>query len=67
VANKTDHAFARKVSESEGEAAGRRYDCQFFEVSVAESFEHVEEVMDEMLRLCKREFIRKVASLEIID
>ena len=64
LGNKTDLSFARKVTESEGESSARRFDCQCFELSVAENYEQVENAMEALLTLCKKEFIRKMASLD---
>ena len=62
VANKCDLTSAREITEEEINETGERFDCQKFEISVADGSQGVFEVMDEILCQLKREYIKNLNS-----
>ncbi|XP_045196022.2 ras-related and estrogen-regulated growth inhibitor-like [Mercenaria mercenaria] len=62
VANKSDLMSAREIADDECNETGERFDCQKFEISVADGSQGVFEVMDEILCQLKREYIKNLNS-----
>lgn len=62
VANKSDLLTARAVTEDEGLDLAGEMDCPKFELSVAEGFVAVNEVIDELLCQMKREFVKTLTT-----
>ena len=64
VANKIDLSQnGRAVTKEEGDTIARRFDCQKFEISVADSPEGATEVMEFVLHTIKRDFQKAAAGL----
>lgn len=57
VANKADLTHGLAVSKEEGREMARRSHSAFYEISIAESSDGVQEVISELLRQIKRHFV----------
>ena len=62
VGNKSDLLTSREVTADEGIDLATHIDCPRFEISVAEGWQGVMEVMDELLCELKRDFIKSLSS-----
>jgi len=60
VGNKSDLISAREVEDTDARPCSEPFDCQRFEISVAESSQGVLEVMDEILCQIKRDFVKNL-------
>ena len=62
VANKTDLACARTVSEADGCDVVSRYSCPVYEMSIADNGDAVAEAMTDLVRRIRREYARAQGS-----
>ena len=62
MGNKSDLLTSREVTADEGIDLATHIDCPRFEISVAEGWQGVMEVMDELLCELKRDFIKSLSS-----
>ena len=58
VANKSDLASVRHVTEEEGAQLAEQLDCPKFELSVADGYQNVCECMQELLIQLKKDFVK---------
>ena len=67
VANKTDLLFARHVSETAGSDTSKELSCPVIEISVAESYELVAKVIDEISCQVKRDREQENAEKSVLS